>query len=211
MDSDQTVGGRPEIPGWRTRRFPEGTTTESGFSMIATAASLIIGALLLAFALTSMLKSGGGSNASLTNAPGVGMADDLSAQQALTTSLTAAGSAAAAAGGYSGVTGEALSASNPSITYTDGASTGSSTVSVATSAGTGAGGELSGAGGGLTLAVRSSSGNCWLVWDGGGATWYGEQTDLPSCTAPALGTAPTASPVSSTTIGWRLGAFPSNA
>jgi hypothetical protein len=205
MDSDQTVGGRPETPGWRTRRLPVGTTTESGFSMVATAASLVIGALLLAFALTSMLKSGGGSNASLSNAPGVGMADDLSAQQALTTSLTAAGSAAAVAGGYSAVTGEALSASNPSITYTGGASTGSSTVSVATSAGTGGGG-------GLTLAVRSSSGNCWLVWDGGGgATWFGEQTNLPSCTAPALGTAPTASPVSSTAIGWRLGAFPSSA
>jgi hypothetical protein len=168
---------------------------DSGLSMVATAASLVIGALLLAFALTSMFKSTGGST-KLSNAPGVGTADDIAAQQALSTSLTAAGPAAAAAGGYGAITAGALETADPSIAYTSGPSTSSSSVSVASSSA------------GMTLAVRSSTGSCWLVWDGGSGVWYGEQTNLPSCTAPALGTAPTAGPVSSSAIGWQQGGFP---
>jgi hypothetical protein len=66
-----------------------------------------------------------------------------------------------------------------------------------------------GTGGSVTLAVRSTGGTCWLVWKSSGApTWYGAQTDQPSCTAPALASAPAATPVSSTSIGWQQGSFP---
>lgn len=168
---------------------------DSGLSMVATAASLVIGALLLAFALTSMFKSTGGSTR-LSNAPGVGTADDLSAQQALSTSLTAAGPAAAAAGGYGAITAGALETADPSITYTSGPTNSSSTVSVATSSA------------GVTLVTRSATGSCWSVWDGGSGVWYGEQTNVSSCTAQALGAPPTAGPVSSSAIGWQQAGFP---
>jgi len=201
--------------------------TDAGFSMLLTVVSLLITALLILFALTTLFKSNGNGSVKLSNEPGVGMADDLSAQQALQTSLTAADTVAAESGGYGSVTASALSASNPSITYVDapGSSSSSSTVSVATSstgssaggvggvAGLGDGSDQGGGGSGsITLAVRASSGNCWLAWKGaGGGTWFGEQTGLTSCHAVTLASAPTAGVVSSSAIGWRQGAFPSSA
>ena len=200
---------------------------DAGFSMLLTVISLLITAVLILFALTTMFKSSGNGSTKLTNEPGVGMADDLAAQQALQTSLTAADAVAAASGGYGSVTSSALSASNPSITYVDapGSSSSSSTVSVASSsaspsgggaggvAGLGDGSDQGGGGSGsVTLAVRASTGNCWLAWKGaGGVTWFGEQTGLTSCHAVTLGSAPTAGAVSSSAIGWRQGAFPSGA
>jgi hypothetical protein len=70
----------------------------------------------------------------------------------------------------------------------------------------------SGSGGGtgsITLADRSADGVCWLVWTSGAGTWYGAQTDLPSCTAPSLSAAPTSGPVSAAAIGWQTAGFPS--
>jgi hypothetical protein len=219
---------------------------DTGLSMLFTVISLLITALLILFALSTMFGSSNGST-KLSNQPGVALADDLTAQQTLQTSLTTADAQASESGGYGAVTPDALGTANPSITYVAGPSTSPTTVSVATTstgtpgagagAGAGGGGSIAGAiagaqaaagaaggdgsdsgGGGsggsggsgsITLAIRSTSGNCWLIWKGaGGGTWFGEQTDLPSCTAPALGAAPTASTVSSTAIGWRYGAFP---
>jgi len=178
--------------------------SDPGFSMVVTVISLLVTALLVLLALTTMFKSSGNGSTKLSNQPGVGTADDLSAQQALQTTLTTADAVAAGSGGYGSVTASALAASDPSISYVAGPSASSATISVAASTGS-----AGGAGGGMTLAVRSATGNCWLVWKGdGGATWFGQQTGLTSCTAPPLGTAPTATPVSSTSIGWRQGAFP---
>jgi hypothetical protein len=47
------------------------------------------------------------------------------------------------------------------------------------------------------------------VWKGqGSASWYGAQTDQPTCTAPALASTPSPGPVSSSGIGWQTGSFP---
>jgi hypothetical protein len=171
--------------------------------MVVTAISLLVTALLVLFALTTMFKSSNGST-KLSNQPGVGLAEDLQAQQSLQTTLTTASDLAAGAGGYSGVTPALLSESNPSTTYVSGPSTNADTVSVATSTGTDGSGSM-------TLAAWSTSGDCWLIWKGSGGTLFGEQTNLRSCIAPTLGTQPSAGTPSATAIGWRQGAFPSNA
>ncbi len=73
-----------------------------------------------------------------------------------------------------------------------------------------AGGVGTGAGSGtVTLADRSADGTCWLAWKGaGGSTWYGAETGLASCTAPAISSTPSPGPVSSSSIGWKQGSFP---
>jgi hypothetical protein len=166
--------------------------------MVVTMASMVITAALVALVLTATLSSHGSSQPGVANAPGVGLADNLQAQQALSTSLTAATTSAAGTGDLSTVTTELLSAANPSITYVAGPSSTSSMVSVATSS----------TGGSLTLVARSAGGTCWVVWAGSGGTWYGAQTNQSSCSAPQLDVAPMASSVSSTAIGWQRNGFP---
>jgi hypothetical protein len=166
--------------------------------MVATMASLVVAAVLAAVLVSSMLGSHGNSQPAITNAPGVSLADNLQAQQALSTSLTAAATSAGGAGDYSSVTPTMLSTANPSITYVAGPSSSSSVVSVANSSSTGS----------ITLVARSASGTCWVVWAGSGGPWYGAQTGQASCTAPPLDTAPSASVVSSTAIGWQHNGFP---
>jgi hypothetical protein len=70
--------------------------------MIATMLSLVATALLVGILLSATLHSGNSSNASISNAPGVAEADGLQAQEALSTGLSAASTAAAGAGGYGG-------------------------------------------------------------------------------------------------------------
>jgi type II secretory pathway pseudopilin PulG len=225
----------------RQRRVPDRRkpADDAGFSMIATVLALVVVALGAALLLGTTLHSSGGSSTGVANAPGVALADRVQAQQSLSTGLTAAETAAASAGGFATVTASDLEASNPSITFIAGPSSGATTVSVAVSAeGTGGaaagdqstgvagipdipgvtgggganGGASSGgnAGGSITLTDRSSDGVCWLVWKAGAtATWYGAQTGLASCTAPSLSAAPTPGPVSSAAIGWQQGSFPS--
>jgi hypothetical protein len=164
--------------------------------MIATMLSLVATALLVALLLSTTLHSGDNSTTSITNAPGVAEADGLQAQQALTTGLTAAETAAAGSG-FGQVTPATLTAANPSTTFTSGPSTSASMVSVATSPDS------------ITLADRASDGTCWLVWkSSAGGTWFGAQTGLASCTAPVLAAPPVASAVSSASIGWQEGSFP---
>src|SRR5664280_357289 len=125
----------------RVRRDPR--ADDLGFSMLATVLSLLGVAILTALLLGSTLKSGSSSSTNIDNAPGVAAADGLQAQQALSTGLTAADSAAASQGGY------------------------------------------------------------------GSPAWYGAQTGrLASCTAPALASAPTPGPVSSSAVGWQQASFP---
>jgi hypothetical protein len=210
--------------------------------MIATVLSLLAAALLTLLLLNTTLHSSSTSDTSISNAPGVGLADDLVAQQALSSALTSIGAAASSAGGYGALDITTLSTSDPSISFVAGPTSGPSTISVAltgTGGGASAGGGIpgsvpsgssygvggalgaatggagaAGANGGadsgtVTLASRSTSGTCWLEWkSAGSATWYGAQTHLPSCAAPALASAPTPGPVTSSSIGWQQGGFP---
>ena len=98
---------------------------DGGFSMIATALSLLATAVLTAILLGTMLNTSGTSNGSISNAPGVAEATALQAQQTLSTGLTAADTAAANAGGYGSLQPSTLTASNPSITFVAGPSTNS--------------------------------------------------------------------------------------
>jgi hypothetical protein len=183
-----------------TRRIRRSEDVDGGFSMIVTMVSLVIGALLVALLLGKTLGSSSTSNTSITNAPGVSEADGLEAKQSLSIGLTAAATAAAASGGYATLTSTDLSQANPSIHFVAGPSAGASTVSVAvTPAGDGS----------ITMAADAADRTCWLVWKPDqGATWYGAQSDLASCTAPAISSPPTPEPVSSSTIGWKQGSFP---
>lgn len=198
-----------------------GNGSDAGFSMIATALSLLATALLVALLLGATLNSGGSTTSSTgaANAPGVAGANDYLAQQALTTALSS-NSAAVAGAGVGGTAG--LSAADPSVSFTSGPSTDASTVSVAqsTAAATGdpglagitgsAVGAGSGTGGSISLADRSADGTCWVVWTApGSATFYGARTGQSSCTAPVLPSAPAIGPVSSAAIGWQQGSFPS--
>ena len=166
--------------------------------MIATMLSMVAVALLVAVLLSSTLHSGGNSSTSVSNAPGVAEADALQAQQSLTTALSATGAALAQAGGFGGVSASALASSDPSISFVNGASSSPIVVSVGADS----------QGGSVTLADRSADGTCWLVWKSAGATWYGAQTHLASCSAPAFGSPPATGPVTSTAIGWQQGSFP---
>ena len=210
--------------------------------MIVTMLSLVAVALLTLLLMSTTLNSSSTSATRVSNAPGVGLADNLLAQQSLSTALTAVDAAASSAGGYGSLDLGVLSASDPSVSFVAGPTTGASAVSIAVTGGSGSSGGASPAGGGgsvnsaissaeaaagagggvgsgaatggasgsVTLTARSSNGTCWLIWRGGGsATWFGAQTGQPSCTAPALSSAPEAGPVSSSRIGWQPGSFPS--
>jgi hypothetical protein len=188
----QTVD-EPPVDSHESRR-----RTDAGFTMVVTMASLVIAAALVALVLSATLSSHRTSQPGVANAPGVSLADNLQAQQTLSTSLTAAATSAGGTGDFSAVAADMLSAANPSIRYVEGPSSSSSVVSVATSA----------TGGSLTLVARAAGGTCWVVWAGSGGTWYGAQTNQTSCTAPSLDVAPMASPVSATAIGWQRSGFP---
>jgi hypothetical protein len=230
----------------RVRRANRRALDDDGFSMIATALSLVATALLTAILLGTMLNSGGSSNGNLSGAPGIAQATALQAQQTLSTGLTTADTVAANVGGYGSIQPSTLTASNPSITFVTGPSTNFTTVSMAVvnssvsqgasggggvggyagsiAAATGAASATGGAGqtgtagtgqdgsagsGAITLADRATNGTCWLIWkSAGGSAWYGAQTRQASCTAPAIDSAPSPGPVSSSTIGWQEGSFP---
>jgi hypothetical protein len=113
--------------------------------MIATVLSLVVVALAVALLLGTTLHSGGSSSTGVANSPGAALAAHLQAQQSLSTGLTAAETAAASAGGFSGVTVSELGASNPSITFVAGPSSGPTTVSIAVTA-DGSGGATGGGG-----------------------------------------------------------------
>lgn len=210
--------------------------------MIATVLSLLAAALLTLLLLSTTLHSSGTSDTSISNAPGVGLADDLVVQQALSSALTSIGAEASSAGGYGALDITSLSTSDLSISFVAGPTSSPSTISVGLTGSSGGasgagvpgsvpsggssgvggavgaaigGADAAGASGGgadsssVTLASRSTSGTCWLAWKAAGsATWYGAQTHLSSCAAPALSSAPTPGPVTSSSIGWKQGSFP---
>lgn len=195
---------------------------DSGFSMVVVAISMVAVAVLVLLVAKATLGTSGSSNDSVTGNPEVAMADHVQAQQSLTTALGAAsglgtggeagdsgaGIASISSSGVGGAadTGTAadlahLSAAEPSLTFVLGPTTSPTTVSVASD---------SSVPGAVTLATRSSDGVCWLVWHAPGvATWFGAQTHVASCVAPAFGSPPSPGPVRSTAIGWQTTTFPS--
>jgi hypothetical protein len=170
--------------------------------MIATVISLVATALLALLLISTTLHSGSTADTSISKAPGVAEADHVAAQQSLSTALTAAGTAAASAGGYGSLDLSALAASDPSVSFVSGPTTDASTVSMALEGGGGSqgtagaaggavGAAISGAeaaaagagdtggasggsvpGGSVTFAARSSDGICWLVWRGDGSATW---------------------------------------
>jgi hypothetical protein len=203
----QADGARGLVPqpAWVRQGRPTGDT---GFTMVTTALSLVASALLVALLLGSTLHSGTTSSTQLSGAPGVGQADGLQAQQSLSAALTAADTSALQSGSYATLSAAGLSASEPSVTFVTGPSSNATTVSVAV--GPGLPEASGGPAGSVTLASRAADGTCWLVWKGGGAgTWYGAQTGFSSCTAPVLTAAPSSRAVSSASVGWQQGGFPS--
>lgn len=187
-----TEPGAPEPAGRRRG--------DQGLSMIATMISMVGVALLVLIAAKATFgASSPGSVAKSVDQP-LSAAEATQAQQALATALGAVTAASGASGTLVGIDAAALSASEPSLQFTDGASTGPGSVSVAaTSDGPGA----------VTLAARSSDGSCWFAWrapDSG--TWYGARTGGGPCAAQPIESTPTPGVVSSSVIGWAEGTFP---
>ena len=171
---------------------------DAGLSMVVTLAGLVIVALLVLVALKSTFGSGTSSGSSVHQP--VSAADDDQAQQSLATALTTAATLTAASGSYVGIDASALQAAEPTVTFVDGASTGPDTVSVAsTSDGSGS----------ITLAARASGGTCWFAWRSSQTgTWYGAQTGGGACAAQPIEPTPNPGAVSTTSIGWQQGSFP---
>jgi hypothetical protein len=188
--ADQTAG---------TRDRP---TDDCGFSMVATAISLLVVALLVLVGAKATLGSSNSSTTASSVHQPLSAAAATQAQQTLSTALTAVSTAAGATGSYVGIDASTLEASEPSITFVDGPSTGSGTVSVAsTTDGSGS----------VTLAGHSSDGTCWFAWRSPETgTWYGAQTGGGPCAAQPVEPTPNPAPVSDTSIGWRKGSFPSD-
>jgi hypothetical protein len=190
--------------------------------MVLTAVGLVVVAILVLVAARATLGSEGSSPSSASRGPAVADADHLQAQQSLSQALQTVSTLSATAGAQSsgadgsgavpgdlgagsadaagtGVTVAQLQSAEPSLDFVTGPSSRATTVSVAT-----------GSGGAVTLATMSSDGVCWLVWHSPGqSTWYGAQSGASSCQAPELASPPVAGAVSSTSIGWQTGAFPS--
>jgi hypothetical protein len=208
----------------RSGRLGEGRRRgdDGGFSMVVVAISMVVVAALVLLVAKATLGASGSSNGSVAGNPEVALAADVQAQQSLTTALGAVsdsgvgGDGGVSGAGIAGISGSGaggaadtgsggfiahLSAAEPSLTFVPGPTTSATTVSVASD---------SSVPGEMTLATRSSDGVCWLVWHApGAATWFGAQTHVASCIAPALGSPPTPGPVSSTAIGWQTTTFPS--
>jgi hypothetical protein len=175
-------------------RTPGQWKDDRGLSMLVTAISLLVTALLVLLVLKATGVTGSGTSATPTQS--AALADDTQAQQNLSQGLSTLQQTDP--GGQGSVNAAALQAANPSVTYTSDASSNPSTISVTPQSD-----------GAVALADRSTDGTCWVVWwSPTTGTWFGAQSTQSSCTAPSLPGTPTAGPVSSSTIGWQQGKFP---
>jgi type II secretory pathway pseudopilin PulG len=193
-----------------TRRNFAGTSRHAGFGLVGLLASLIVLGALVVVALNSFGPSTSNPTGLAGTVPGakvtvpstpagiITLAGDTAAQSSLQAALSAVDEAAITAGGYGSI-GVATLSSTGAAAFTSGASTSPATISVASSGG---------AAGGITLAARAPSGNCWLVWRSEVTTLYGIGRHMTSCLAPALSNTPT-SQQGSASILWRPSAFPS--
>jgi hypothetical protein len=179
---------------------PARRRTDAGLSMVVTAASMLLVALLVIVSVKATLGSSGSASVHSSIQAPLSAADATQVQQTLSTGLAAAASAAGATGSYVGLDASTLETSEPTISFVDGPSSGPTMVSVAsTSDGSGS----------VTLAARTSDGTCWFAWRSPQAgTWYGAQTRTTTCAAQMVEPTPNPGPVSDTSIGWQQGSFP---
>ncbi len=172
-------------------------TDDRGFSLVVVAFGLVITALLVLWVAKATLSSRSGSPSGSPDQQSAA-ADAIQAQQNLSTALTSV--RLAAIDGQATPDAAAIQLGNPALSFTSEASTGPGTISLAATTD----------GAGAALAARSSDGTCWIIWwtptDG---TWFGAQTGQRSCAAPVLISPPTPTAVTSTSIGWQQGIFPS--
>jgi hypothetical protein len=95
---DDRRGRRESTGGGAAVRRPAGgDPVDAGFSMVVTAISLVITALLVLLLITTAFKSSGSTK--VADQPGVGQADDVQAQTSLQTALATVETAAAGSGG----------------------------------------------------------------------------------------------------------------
>ena len=144
----------------RPPRQRGGTGVSVGPTVLIVLAGVVAVALIAA--VMGVMKSGGEAAAQSEKSAiqQVGAADDAQAKLAAQQALTTAQMLVAEAGSLDSVTPEALSAAEPSLRYTTGASTGPTSVSVAV------------ANGQLSVAVASGSGACvWAHQSGGSVSW----------------------------------------
>jgi len=173
----------------------EPRTDDRGISMLVTAISLLVTALLVLLALKATGVTGSGTKATPTQS--VSLADDTQAQQNLSQGVSTLQQTDP--GGQGSASAASLQAANPSVTFTSAASSNPSTISVTPQSD----------GSSVALADRSTDGTCWTVWWSPTAgAWFGAQTGQSSCTAPSMSGPPTPGPVSASAIGWQQGSFP---
>lgn len=149
------------------------------------------------------LPSASGTAAGAEPAVGgvVGEAADIAAQQNLDTAADIVEQAAASSG-YAGITPAAVEGAARGLAFTTGASSGDDQVSLVASPAPGDGS--------VTLALRSSSGTCFLVWTASAATWFGTEPGAGTCAAGALDAPPAASTPGPGKVGWQQGTFPAS-
>jgi hypothetical protein len=176
---------------------------QAGFGLVSLIVTLGILGLLAVIAVKAIPSSpsatgGTGGTTSDSGASLIHHAGDTVAQANLTAAVSVVAQAAITAGGYGNVGAASLTGSSPGVVFTTGPSTNASHISVAAAGGSS---------GGVTLAVRSTSGTCWFVWTSSSANWYGVQTGH-ACAAPALGSPPGPGAAANGGIDWQTGGFP---
>lgn len=140
-------------------------------------------------------KAGSGVQSAAGGA--IGATAVLAAEQNLDAALTVVQQQAVLSG-YNGLDPSELAGSARGLSFTSGPTTNDSDVSMASAPS---------AGGSVTLAARSATGECFYAWVNSSATWFGTGPDASSCQASALNAAPSASSAASG-INWRAGSFP---
>jgi hypothetical protein len=174
---------------------------QAGFGLVSLIVSLgVLGLLaLLAVEVIPSNPATTGGTASRTGASLLPHAGDTVAQANLMSAVSVVAEAAITGEGYGSVQAASLAGSSPGVVFTTGPSTNAAHISVAAAAGPP---------GGVTLAVRSTSGTCWYLWMSSVATSYGADVGHP-CVAPALGSPPAPSAPSGGAIDWQSVGFPS--
>jgi hypothetical protein len=140
-------------------------------------------------------KSGSGVQSAAGGA--IGAAAVLAAQQNLDAALTVVQQQAVLSG-YGELDPTALEGSARGLRFTNGPTTDDADVSMAVAPS---------AGGSVTLAARSATGECFYVWVSSSATWFGAGPGPSYCQALALNAAPSVSTAASA-INWHAGSFP---
>ena len=176
MDDSFTFGTRARRSGGIKRR-PRAPRAEArpGRAGTSRVVVLVAGGIVAVVAIAgvmALMKRGGEQVASSqrTAVSQIGTADDVQAKMTAQQTASAVQQLYAEQGSYGAITPSALRGVEPAADYTGGASTGPNVVSVSSSSG------------GVGLAVRSSSGTCFLERFATGGVTYGTGT---TCTGDA--------------------------